>query len=187
VKNTLAMISAVANQTLGKAAGPDALREFSQRLSAFGAAHDALTATRQPTAAVADVVHAALRPHCDAGRCAVSGPAVTIGSKQALSLAMAMHELATNAVKYGALSVSSGRIDIAWRLAGPPDGEIFYLEWQERGGPPVTSPQRRGFGSRLIESVLPAEFGGTVEVRYAPTGLAVRLETAAGNLVTEAA
>ena len=101
---------------------------------------------------------------------------MTLGSKQALSLSLALHELATNASKYGALSLADGRVEISWAIVIEDQKPLFQFEWREIGGPPVTAPTRRGFGSRLIERVLAADFGVDPELSFAPEGLVFRRE-----------
>ena len=105
------------------------------------------------------------------------GPEVQLAPKQALSLALSIHELATNATKYGALSVPGGTIDVSWDYRTSEEGRKLGFEWRERGGPSVTPPTRRGFGSRLIEATLSADFGGTAKIDYRPDGLLCTFET----------
>jgi two-component sensor histidine kinase len=169
VKNTLAMIGAIANQTLREATEPAALAAFNSRLTAFASAHDALTGDLIATGQVADVIGRALMPHIGTENYRMSGSIVEIGSKQALSLALAVHELATNAAKYGATSVETGRVDVRWWI--DPEADSFHLTWQETGGPAVSPPAKRGFGSRILTGALAAEFDGKVESRYEETGL----------------
>jgi two-component sensor histidine kinase len=97
---------------------------------------------------------------------------MTLGPKAAVSLVLALHELSTNASKYGALSVPEGRVMIAWRVAG----DVLRLEWRESGGPPVAQPERRGFGLRMIERALAADLGGSVEMAFEPQGLVCNIE-----------
>jgi len=183
VKNKLSIVGAIASQTLRDNPTDAALETFQDRLAALGRAQDILTATGQPTASVRDVVENALAPYRTGDeRISVSGPQIIVGSKQALSLGMAVHEMATNAVKYGALSNDLGRIEISWRLE-PEDGERnFHFLWRESGGPPVARPSRKGFGSGLIEGRLPWDFGGRVEVSYEPSGFVCRLTAPKGGL-----
>lgn len=186
VKNTLAMVSAIASQTL-LSSGHDAhLDAFRMRLAAFGRAHDILTAETWATAELLDVVMAALESQND-GRISWQGPPVTLGSKQALSLSLALHELATNASKYGALSVPEGRIDIAWAVIAEDDRTLFHLRWRESGGPVVTEPLKRGFGSRLINRVLAADFGADPDLAFAPDGLVFTIRTEESRLRDAAA
>ena len=103
------------------------------------------------------------------------GPSIALSPKQALALSIALHELATNAAKYGALSNATGRVDLEWRC----DGEAFILVWTETGGPAVVKPTRIGFGTRLIERSLTHDFGGAAKLEYRPEGVVV---TIAGKL-----
>jgi PAS domain S-box-containing protein len=180
VKNTLALVQAIASQTLRGATDVDAMREaFSARLISLGRAHDILTASSWTEAPIAEIVDGALAVHRgDAGgRIRTRGPNVRLGAKAALSLALALHELATNAAKYGALRNESGTVDLSWHVVHAGEAPRFCLTWSERGGPPIlTPPTRRGFGSRLIERSFAAEVGGEVKLTYPPTGLVCRLE-----------
>jgi PAS domain S-box-containing protein len=170
VKNTLATVQAIAVQSLRGTGSPEAARDtFTARLMALAAAHDVLTRESWEGADLVDVAAGAVEPHRVAGsdRFELSGPSVRLTPSMALSIAMALHELATNAAKYGALSNESGRITLAWRV----DGATLRLEWREHGGPPVTAPTRRGFGTRLIERGLSAELGGEVRLAFEPDGV----------------
>lgn len=180
VKNTLAMVQAIASQTLRGATDLDEAREaFAARLISLGRAHDILTQASWTAAPIADVVEGALSVHrqTDPSRIRVTGPNVLLGAKPALSLALALHELATNAAKYGALSSEGGAVDLRWHVVHEGEQPRFCLTWSEQGGPPILSqPTRRGFGSRLIERSFASEVGGEVKLNYAPTGLVCRLE-----------
>ncbi len=170
VKNTIAVVSAIATQTLrGKDVAAD-LDNFNARLAAFARAHDILTGTNQTVAPITDVVKRALGPHDTGGeRFRVAGPNIDLGSQQAMSLSLAIHELATNAFKYGALSNRDGSVDILWQADN--DTGQFEFRWQESSGPRVEPPTRTGFGSRLISHVLAGDFKGKVELLYEPSGL----------------
>jgi two-component sensor histidine kinase len=134
------------------------------------------------------VVDAALTPH-RAGEIRIRGvgPNVDLTAKQALSLALALHELATNATKYGAWSVPGGIVDISWTcdLSGPEP--MLHFSWHESKGPKVSPPSHRGFGSRLIEGSLQSDFGGPVRVEYAPEGLICSFQTRLSALTAAAA
>ena len=181
VKNTLAMVSAIATQTLQSPDRDPQLEAFRGRLEAFGRAHDILTAETWATAQLENVVAAALESHND-DRISWAGPDITLGSKQALSLSLALHELATNAAKYGALSVPEGRVAISWQVLVGEEHASFEFEWRESGGPAVATPTRHGFGSRLIRRVLAADFGADPELSFAADGLVFRLTTATDKL-----
>ncbi|HZY68492.1 MAG TPA: PAS domain S-box protein [Devosia sp.] len=180
VKNTLAMVQAIASQTLRGATDIDEAREaFAARLISLGRAHDILTQASWKAAPIMEVVQGALGVHAQTGaaRIRASGPNVLLGAKSALSLALALHELATNAAKYGALSNESGVVELRWHVVHEGEAPRFCLTWTEQEGPPIlVQPARRGFGSRLIERSFAAEVGGEVKLTYAPTGLICRLE-----------
>lgn len=178
MKNTLAMIAAVANQTFRHAESLDAARaRFADRVAALGEAHSILTQTEWTSAPILGVIEGALAPHRPGtGRFAVEGPPVMLSSRQALSLALAINELATNAVKHGALAHPEGRVSLSWEAAG----DAFRLGWTEAGGGPVSPPKRKGFGSQLMERILPADFAGRATLDFAPEGLRYSLE---GRLV----
>jgi PAS domain S-box-containing protein len=169
VKNTLAIIQSIAHQSFRPGVDPAAARaDFESRLAALSAAHDLLTRTNWEAASLRQVVTDALAAAASQPeRISTRGPDLALAPKTAVSLAMALHELSTNALKYGALSNDSGTVTVGWSTAG---GRL-RLEWREAGGPPVTRPTRRGFGSRMIERGLAAELAGTVTIDYAPAGL----------------
>jgi two-component sensor histidine kinase len=178
VKNTLATVQSIAAQTRRTATDPRASYEaFIDRLIALSRAHDVLTARHWEGADLRDIVDGAIRPF-DAGaaRFKISGPSAWLEPQAALALAMALHELATNAAKYGALSVSEGRVSLSWSVAADgEDGLAIDLTWRESKGPKVTAPTHKGFGSRLLERGLAAELNGAVEVDYQPGGLVCRV------------
>ncbi len=186
VKNTLALVQAIASQTLRGATDIDEMREaFAARLISLGRAHDILTQASWTAAPIGEVVEGALSVHRNAGpaRIRISGPNVLMAAKPALSLALALHELATNAAKYGALSNETGIVDLRWHVVLAGDESRFSLIWSEQGGPPIlAAPQRKGFGSRLIERSFAAEVGGEVKLTYAPTGLVCRLEASLASM-----
>src|SRR5215470_3758092 len=162
VKNTLATVQAIAAQTL-HGAKPASLEAFRARLRALGEAHDLLTSENWHQALLGEVVRRAFKPFGD--RIIIQGSEVYVSAQASLLLTMCLHELATNAAKYGALSNGTGNVHVAWTVTG----EGTLLTWLEVGGPPVTAPKRKGFGSLLIEE----SFRGEVEscFDYRPTGL----------------
>jgi PAS domain S-box-containing protein len=176
VKNILAMVQAIASQTLSSAATPEAARlGLEQRLSALASAHDVLTRESWDGAELLDVIAGAVAPYEDATgrRFRVTGPQVRLEPKTAVSLSMALHELATNAVKYGALS-ADGWVEVNWSVQPGAEGRELRLEWSEHGGPPVAPPGHKGFGTRLITRSLAAELG-LAELDFRPEGLVCRL------------
>ncbi|MDB5701375.1 MAG: hypothetical protein JWL66_1574 [Sphingomonadales bacterium] len=169
VKNTLAVVQAIAAQTLGDGATmKEARAAFGSRLINLGNAHDVLTRENWAGANLIDLVTDTVRPHAGGeNRFAIEGEHVRLDPGAALSIAMAVHELCTNAAKYGALSTKEGRIGIIWAL----EHERLKLTWTESGGPPVTPPKSKGFGSRLIEQALARELRGKVSMTYEPSGV----------------
>jgi two-component sensor histidine kinase len=172
VKNTLAIVQSLAHQTFRDQASPgEAIKSFEARLTALAAAHNLLTEQRWEAASMKQIVTAALRPFCHERRCAMDGPDFKIAPQTAVTLALAIHELATNASKYGALSTDGGTIDLTWTE----DDGRFDLTWREVGGPTVAQPTTEGFGTRLIKRGLAAELHGTVDLDFQPDGLVCRI------------
>ena len=170
IKNTLATVQAIAGQTL-RQASPEELRGFLDRLQALGEAQDLLTRENWEQAPLRDVIARSLKPFGE--RFTLEGPGVSLPARTSLMLTMCLHELATNAAKYGALSNGTGRVSLAWERVG---GGKVRLHWRESGGPAVMAPSRKGFGSRLVEQ----SFGAEVEapIRFEPGGVECVLETA---------
>ncbi|MFH6786066.1 MULTISPECIES: PAS domain-containing protein [Methylobacterium] len=178
LKNVLAVVQSVTRQTLRSATDMrQASEDLSSRLVALGIATDVLTHASWRSADLRDLIEGALGPHGEiGGRIRLAGPALTLQPQVAVALALALHELATNASKYGALSNDAGFVDLRWHVQGEGEGARFRLDWRERGGPPVTAPTRRGFGSTLIERSLRSYFGGTTDIAYRPDGLVFTLD-----------
>ncbi|HEX8526486.1 sensor histidine kinase [Allosphingosinicella sp.] len=176
VKNTLATVQAIAFQTLkGDIGLAEARTRFEARLMALSRAHGMLTAQNWEGASLRRVVDDATEYLGGSqGRFAISGDEVSLAPRAALALALAFHELSTNAAKYGALSIEGGTVEVSWLV----EGGILRLEWRERGGPAVVAPERRGFGSRLIERGLAADLGGTARLEFDPDGLVCSIEAA---------
>ncbi|MBU4436227.1 MAG: PAS domain-containing protein [Alphaproteobacteria bacterium] len=176
VKNSLATIQAIAAQSFnGTHSLPQAREAFSNRIVALAEAHDLLTRENWESAELHELASNLALLHGGAARFSLIGPSVRLSPRAALSLSMALHELATNAVKYGALSVPEGRVTIAWDMAPSDGAERLDLTWTETGGPPVTPPSRRGFGSRLIERGLAAELSGEAVIRFEPQGVVCQI------------
>lgn len=166
MKNTLAMVQAIAGQTLKGAASREALDAFVSRLHALSSANDVLLKRHWLAADLGEVIRNVTHTIQPAERFEISGPALTVGPRATLSLSLLVHELATNALKYGALSTPGGSIAVAWRVE--PATRQVLLSWREQGGPPATTPTRRGFGSRLMNLGLIGT--GGVELRYLESG-----------------
>ena len=173
VKNTLAIVQGIAQQSFKDVTDPAIARSaFEGRLAALSEAHNLLTREHWGAVSMAQIIGDAVAPHGrDAGRFELDGPDLPILPKTAISLALAIHELATNAVKHGALSRAEGRVAIRWVRIDRVGSARLSLVWQERGGPEVITPKRRGFGTRMIERGLAAELGGTVKIDFRPEGL----------------
>jgi two-component system CheB/CheR fusion protein len=174
VKNALASVQSLALETLRTAPTLDVFREaFVARLMALSSAHDLLVEREWRDAGLRDVLEAELAPYQSVGyvRWTATGPDIRLTPKMTLALGMAFHELATNASKFGALSVSAGHIDISWWGENAKDGRRLHVLWVERDGPAVETPGRKGFGSRLIAEGLAFELDGPVQLDYLPTGI----------------
>jgi PAS domain S-box-containing protein len=171
VKNTLATIQAIASQSLRRSKSPsDFVSSFSGRVQSLAKAHDLLTQTKLQGAEIKELVHEqVIVGGTEDKRISLSGPSLMLDAQAAVHLALVLHELATNARKYGALSSPSGRLSINWELRTN-GGRKLILDWKESGGPTVTAPKERGFGSTLIEKTLQSH-GGQVTVTYAADGV----------------
>jgi PAS domain S-box-containing protein len=179
VKNTLATVQSIAMQTLRNARSPGQARlDFEVRLFALSRAHDVLTRENWQGAHLYEIAEGAIEPyrHRGTSRFRIKGPDLRLPPRMALAIAMALHELVTNAVKYGALSNDTGKVDMAWTALDEAGNRRLIFRWSESGGPPVQPPSRRGFGSRLIERSLAQDLGGEVKVDFAPTGVVCTLD-----------
>lgn len=165
VKNTLSMVQAIAKQSLRGLADRATVKTFDERLQAFASAHDILFRRDWAVADLQEIVAGVLDKIIEHDRYTIQGPATQVSARVAQTVSLLAHELATNALKYGALTAPEGTIDVTWAVTQ----EAFVLVWTESGGPPATIPTRRGFGSRLIESGLTGTGGAAL--RYEETGL----------------
>ena len=179
VKNTLAIVQSMAMQTLRSCPNTaDARDALEARLVSLAKAHDILTSGQWSGGDLRELVVAALEAYSSyagASRFQIDGVELKLRPKALLALSMAVHELATNAVKYGALSNDDGRVAIRWELTPGPERHFRFV-WKESGGPPVTPPHRRGFGSRLVEEGLAQDIVGSVHLRFAIEGLECTIE-----------
>ncbi|MCJ2066002.1 PAS domain-containing protein [Methylobacterium sp. J-088] len=173
MKNMLAMVQSIATQTMRGAKDMETAKNvLADRLVALGRSHDLLLGGTLSTTPLADLIENAVKLHQDEnGRFAIEGPPVLVGSKAALSLSLMLHELATNAAKYGALSNGKGRVAITWKVDATASEPQAHLRWMETGGPSVVAPTRTGFGTRLIGRGLAGSFGGEVDLSYPETGV----------------
>ncbi|MET3615648.1 two-component sensor histidine kinase [Rhizobium aquaticum] len=178
VKNLLATVQSVARQTFRSAGTePSVIETFNRRLAAIAEAHALLMRGVEQSASLTELVAVAIKPFDlhQPSRFSVEGPDLVLNSRAALALGMALHELCTNAVKYGALSSDIGRVRIVWHLEEAMDHPILHLSWQEMDGPPVRMPDRQGFGSLMIERILSSQIEGKAEIHFAEDGLVARL------------
>lgn len=175
IKNTLATVQSITEQTLRAAkVDPSIRNDLTNRLMAVSDAHNVLVDESWAGADLGTIVRQALAPHDhkEISRFRIDGPLVWLSPQQAVAMALALHELATNALKYGALSTASGQVEIAWNLAHDQLGaRQISLLWRELGGPPVTPPERTGFGTRLIARTFGQESGGQARIDYLPQGV----------------
>lgn len=173
VKNTLMVVQAMAQQTFrGGALPAEPVGKFNERLSALAGAHTMLSRASWAGNALDEIVHAGTAI-CGTGRVCAQGPEILIPAGHTVPLIMVLHELSTNALKYGALSSGEGDVHVSWRFDAP-TGWV-RIEWRERGGPPVVPPTRKGFGSRMIEGAVTRQLSGATEVFHEPGGLVCRL------------
>lgn len=181
IKNMITMIMSIASSTLRNS--PDletAQHTLSERLRAMAGSQNVLVQGPEGRASIRDIVESTMLPYLDErDRIAISGPDIHLGRRQTLALTLAVHELFTNATKYGALSCESGTITISWDL----EATTFTFRWREAGGPPVVAPARRGFGSRLIETVVSREFGGEATLAFDEHGVGYEVSSPAEKLL----
>ncbi len=173
VKNTLANVLSIIALTRRRASDLDSFSEsLTQRIRALSATHDLLTHSHWGTTLLSDVISVELMPYGLDRLVSQSGPPVNLAPNDALSLGMAVHELVTNAAKFGALSVPEGRVHVDWKLITK---HLAQIDWREEGGPPVSSPISRGFGTELIEKIVAHELHSRVDLRFNPEGVSCRL------------
>jgi two-component sensor histidine kinase len=176
VKNTLATVQSLAGQTARHADGlQDFGERFEARLLALSRAHDLLTRHHWKDAPLDLLAQEVLTPMASraAGQIKINGPSVVLDPRTALSLTMTLNELATNAIKYGALSSEMGMLSVKWHLEG--EGAKLVLDWLEVGGPPVSAPTRRGIGSRLMERCIERDLAGEFDLAFEPAGVTCRI------------
>ena len=187
LKNVLTMVQAIASHTLRNAPSMDLAREtLAARLVALGRAQNILIAQSVDEADIEELVHTVLDVHSaeEPERFRIRGPRLRLNARAVLSLALILHELATNAVKYGALSNEHGHVDIVWTITEGEEAPCLAMRWSEHGGPPVFEPTRSGFGSRLISRGLGGDVGGDVMLTYDPAGVVCTITAPLAGLAT---
>jgi PAS domain S-box-containing protein len=179
-KNMLSVVHAIARQTATKNS-ERFVERFSERIQALSANHDLLVRNEWNGVEIEDLVRAQLAPFADliGSRIAVLGPKLRVKAASAQAIGLALHELATNAGKYGALSTDRGRVNVCWGI----EGDTLTMSWIERDGPPVSAPERRGFGTVVMEAMAEQSVDGSVDLDYAPSGLTWRLTSPATNVL----
>jgi PAS domain S-box-containing protein len=179
VKNTLATVQSLAAQTIRGSGVPNDVRAaFEARLMALSRTHDQLSREQWQSADFGSIIHDIFAPYRSdsADRVHLDGPTVKVAPQSALTLGMVLHELATNAAKYGALSASGGALTVSWKVVANGAGPTLALKWHESGGPPVRTPQRRGFGSRLVERGITHELKGSAHIAFEPDGVRCEIQ-----------
>ena len=182
VRNSFSLVQAVAALSHRHSATPAEFQAaFGARLRVLATANDVLTRTDVQDTPLREIIEGTLGAYFgDSGRIEIEGPAVSLPASQSVTVSLAFHELATNAVKYGALSVPHGRLRVSWSIEpGQDDGQQVAVNWHERGGPPVKPPSRRGFGSFMLEKGVPS--GGKVTMDFKPEGLQCGIRLPLGN------
>jgi PAS domain S-box-containing protein len=182
-KNMLSVVDAIARQTAAKNS-EDFVERFSERIQALAANHDLLVRNEWNGVEIEDLVRTQLAPFADliGSRIVVLGPKLRLKAASAQTVGLVLHELATNAGKYGALSTDSGRVDVRWGI----DADTLSMTWTERDGPRVSAPKQRGFGTMVMEAMAEHSVDGTVDLDYAPSGLTWRLTCPAANALEPA-
>jgi two-component sensor histidine kinase len=179
VKNTLATVQALVGATRRSTGSFDAFyRSFSNRITSLAKTHTLLTEDYWQTAPLREIALSELKPFAESRqpRFMLIGPPVELSADLAVPVGMALHELTTNAICHGALSVPGGHVEVRWSVDEGEGVRKLHLEWRERGGPPVGEPQHQGFGTTLLQRVLPMQCKAEVEVQYDPEGLRFRMD-----------
>ncbi|HKD26933.1 MAG TPA: PAS domain S-box protein [Xanthobacteraceae bacterium] len=181
-KNMLSLVQAIARQTAAHEA-EEFIERFTERIQALAANQDLLVRNEWQGVDVEDLVRAQLAHFADlvGSRVTVHGSPARLNATAAQAIGLALHELATNAGKYGALSVDAGRVDVCWRL----DSDVFAMTWTECNGPPVSPPEQRGFGSTVVDSMVKQTLGGEVQLDYLPSGVVWRQTCPAANALEQ--
>jgi PAS domain S-box-containing protein len=187
-KNLLAVIQSIARRTARTAATMEEFESrFGQRLQGLAASHDVLVLNTWQGAPLADLVRKHLEPFVDvqSSRVELAGPDIIVGAEAAQAIGLAIHELTTNAIKYGALSLPTGKVKVSWALDGDADTpHQLLLNWIEQGGPPVVPPSHKGFGHVVFDDMIERSLNAKVAVEFAASGLNWRVSIPATNLIS---
>jgi two-component system CheB/CheR fusion protein len=182
VRNMLSVVVAMSSQTLRRARTLEEFEEaFVGRIDALAAAYTLVARESWSPVSLREIVDLELRPHVRSSNTTVQGPDVSLPPRAALVVGIALHELATNAVRHGALSVPSGQVSVSWHIETAATGTSVVLEWVESGGPPVAPPSRRGFGMSVLERSVNLELGGASNLTFDPKGLRARFSVPLGT------
>jgi two-component sensor histidine kinase len=177
VKNVLARVVAVVHSAReGSHSMTELVEKLERRIHSMADAHALLSRGRWQGVGLVEVVRQELAPYAKAGNTSVDGPDVVMTAEATQAVAMVLHELVTNAAKYGALSTSNGKVSVHWdwRLNGNPESELL-IDWQENGGPSAVLPAREGYGTSVIRNLVPYELGGTVDLAYTTSGVRCKI------------
>jgi two-component sensor histidine kinase len=176
VKNVLARVAAVAMQTRRHSVTPDEfVKALDGRIQSMATAHGLLSQSRWSGVGLTELIRHQLAPYVTDANTTISGPEVMLTAAQTQSVAMVINELATNAAKYGALSCPGGGVSVTWDRTGSDTAGILTIIWRELGGPPIETPVRSGYGSRLIRDLIPHELGGTVDLAFRSDGACCKI------------
>ena len=185
VKNAFAVVKSIVAQSLRGTEMPESLRTtLDERLNAYAAAHSRLVGNQWDNARLDEIAEQIVGPIGN-GRVTISGPPLSLPTRQGLAFSMAFYELTTNALKYGALSVPEGQVDLCWEIAGSGDQRRLAVRWQETGGPHCSEPNRKGFGSFVTGRALAAETGGKVDAQFHEGGLRWNLDMPLNDILNE--
>jgi PAS domain S-box-containing protein len=182
VKNVLARVAAVVRQTRRRSATPDEfVKAIDGRIRSIAAAHALLSQSRWSGVGLTDLIDHQLAPYTTDTNTAIRGPNVMLTSAQTQAIAMVIHELATNAAKYGALSGTDGKVSVSWDCADSDQATILTITWREIGGSPIAAPVQSGYGLSLIRDLIPHELGGAVDLTFPSDGACCRIEILLGE------
>ncbi len=186
VKNTLATVQSITSQTL-RGGDPAVQRTLEGRLQALAAVHDVLTRESWKEAYLREVIESALAPYGvqDSARFQIAGQPIRVQPRVAVATSLALHELATNAIKYGALSTQNGRVAVTWKIVDDAEPRL-HMTWVERGGPAVVTPIVRSFGTRLIERGLAQDLGGTARLDFNEEGITCTIDAKLSEVIPPA-